>query len=120
MYRSTASDDAVACTKQTQLESDWELANQHQRYAVEQGHLSALTISYPTFEAWWKQRLGVDTPDIPVLPEFMVQIADEVVVLEMKKKHVDAVRTILPKSVSSFWPSFWMNDAQCMACVKQL
>eukprot|EP01048_Picozoa_sp_COSAG05_P028779 COSAG05_NODE_9116_length_646_cov_1.197441_3_plen_111_part_01 len=29
-------------------------------------------VSFPGFEAWWKDRVGIDDPDIPVLPEFMV------------------------------------------------
>ena len=29
-------------------------------------------ISFSAFEAWWKDRAGIQEPDIPVLPEYMV------------------------------------------------
>eukprot|EP01052_Picozoa_sp_SAG31_P003884 SAG31_NODE_154_length_22184_cov_25.917142_6_plen_624_part_00 len=47
------------------LETDWARS--------ESKRLGAESLSYPAFELWWQDRLGLDTPDIPVLPEFMVQ-----------------------------------------------
>ena len=36
-------------------------------------------ISFSGFEAWWKDRAGIQEPDIPVLPEYMVmRIAEKV------------------------------------------
>lgn len=34
-------------------------------------------LDYASFEAWYKERLGIDDPNIPVLPEFMVQKIEE-------------------------------------------
>ena len=36
--------------------------------------LYGLSITYPRFETWWKERLGIDYPDIPVLPEVRLKI----------------------------------------------
>ena len=32
-----------------------------------------LCMTFNDFERWWKERAGIVEPDIPVLPEFMVQ-----------------------------------------------
>ena len=47
--------------------------------------MGELSVTYPRFELWWKERLGIDYPDIPVLPEYMVQVVSENSVLEMKR-----------------------------------
>ena len=56
-----------------ELESDWEKCKAATYKDQEK------EITYSAFELWWKERLGVDDsfPDIPVLPEFMVQKVDE-------------------------------------------
>ena len=58
------------------LESDWNLCTKG-------GGL--LEVSYPAFENWWKERLGVEIPDIPVLPEFMVETVNELSALELRR-----------------------------------
>jgi Ca2+-binding EF-hand superfamily protein len=42
------------------LETDWALMK-----ITEKG------VSFEEFESWWKQRIGVDTPDVDVLPEYI-------------------------------------------------
>jgi Ca2+-binding EF-hand superfamily protein len=53
------------------LDKDWRLCKTI-RYGDNEEELT-----YPAFERWWKERLGVDDADIPVLPEHMVMMADE-------------------------------------------
>ena len=37
-----------------------------------------LQVTFNEFELWWKDRNGIDDPDIPVLPEYMAKMANEI------------------------------------------
>jgi Ca2+-binding EF-hand superfamily protein len=43
-------------------------------------------LAYPAFEAWYKERLGIDDPNIPVLPEFMVRKIEEAAFYGQQRK----------------------------------
>jgi Ca2+-binding EF-hand superfamily protein len=65
------------------LEKDW-AACEHTVYQDMEPE-----VTYQGFEKWWKSRLGLDSefPDIPVLPEFMVQRVSEVSEKLDKREH---------------------------------
>ena len=58
------------------LDNDWMLM--HRRVALlGQPITDDLAVTFADFEAWWKDRNGIDDPDIPVLPEYMAKMANE-------------------------------------------
>jgi Ca2+-binding EF-hand superfamily protein len=60
------------------LEADWQMSKDKRHGAPD--------MAYPAFEMWWQERLGVDVPNIPVLPEFMVQQVAEQSTLQVKRE----------------------------------
>lgn len=51
-------------------------------------------LNYAAFESWYKERLGIDDPNIPVLPEFMVQKIEEAAFYgQVRKKWVGQTRS---------------------------
>ena len=58
------------------LAEDWKLMHRR-REALGQPVTNELKVSFADFEAWWKDRNGIDDPDIPVLPEYMAKMANE-------------------------------------------
>lgn len=51
-------------------------------------------LTYPDFEAWWKTRLGIEDPDIPVLPEFMVSQVEEETRLLKKRQRIETASSM--------------------------
>ena len=74
------------------LDKDWEMVTDRRGMDNEAVH----DITYNNFESWWKERLGIDLPEIPVLPEFMVQRVSE-----------SAMRNL--KRTNSMRPAGWNN-----------
>ena len=60
------------------LDDDWALL--HRKRIETHGEESLtddLPVTFDDFETWWKTRNGIDDPDIPVLPEYMTKMVNE-------------------------------------------
>lgn len=64
------------------LDSDWKRCKTNKALGDKS---EELVLKFGGFEAWWKERLGIDEPDIPVLPEYMVQKIDEASLLGRRR-----------------------------------
>ena len=67
---------ADAGGREFDLAEDWKLMHRR-REALGQPVTDDLPITFADFETWWKDRNGIDDPDIPVLPEYMAKMANE-------------------------------------------
>jgi Ca2+-binding EF-hand superfamily protein len=54
------------------LETDWPAMD---KTADTNGDLQ---VTFDAFENWWKERCGIENPNIPVLPEYFVMLAHEI------------------------------------------
>ena len=56
-------------------------------------------VTYAGFEQWFKRRLDIEEPDIPVLPEFMVQVIEEAAKVDERKhqKRLEERGEAIPK-----------------------
>jgi CRP-like cAMP-binding protein/Ca2+-binding EF-hand superfamily protein len=58
------------------LMEDWKLMHRRKE-ALGMAVTNDLPVTFADFESWWKDRNGIDDPDIPVLPEYMAKMANE-------------------------------------------
>ena len=65
-------------------------------------HEDHTLLTYLKFERWWKERIGVQTPDIPVLPEYMVQVVGDAARLTRKQQSASPKQTDVSLSPSSY------------------
>ena len=49
-------------------------------------------VNYSSFEAWWRERLGISAPMLPVLPEHMVGKVEEAARFDMKQRRNEAAK----------------------------
>jgi hypothetical protein len=51
-------------------------------------------VTFTDFEKWWQKRMGIDyVHDIPVLPEYMAKMINELSIEELKAKMITALKT---------------------------
>jgi Ca2+-binding EF-hand superfamily protein len=62
-------------------------------------------VNYSSFEKWWRERLGISAPLLPVLPEHIVGQVEEAARFDMRRRQTEAARE--GKQVSGAGKFLW-------------